>query len=55
LHSIRNDQFPPRFSSNEAGAIAATAQHELSNSFPKQGWVEHDPMEILTSPARLRG
>jgi glycerol kinase len=34
---------------NEAGAIAATAQHEFEQFFPQAGWVEHDPMEILTS------
>jgi glycerol kinase len=34
---------------DEAGAIAATAQHEFEQFFPHPGWVEHDPMEILTS------
>jgi glycerol kinase len=34
---------------DEAGAIAATAQHEFEQFFPQPGWVEHDPMEILTS------
>ena len=34
---------------DEAGAIAATAQHEFELFFPRAGWVEHDPMEILTS------
>jgi glycerol kinase len=34
---------------DEAGAIAATAQHEFEQFFPQAGWVEHDPMEILTS------
>jgi glycerol kinase len=34
---------------DEAGAIAAVAQHEFEQSFPQPGWVEHDPMEILTS------
>jgi glycerol kinase len=34
---------------NEAGTIAATAQHEFEQFFPQPGWVEHDPMEILTS------
>ena len=34
---------------DEAGAIAAVAQHEFQQFYPKQGWVEHDPTEILTS------
>ncbi len=34
---------------DEAGAIAATAQHEFEQFYPQQGWVEHDPMEILSS------
>ena len=34
---------------DEAGAIAAAAQHEFQQSYPQPGWVEHDPMEILTS------
>ena len=34
-----------------AGAIAGTAQHEFRQIYPPgtQGWVEHDPFEILTS------
>ena len=33
------------------GTIAGTAQHEFTQIFPQatQGWVEHDPFEILTS------
>jgi len=31
------------------GAIAAVAQKEFTQYYPQQGWVEHDPMEILTS------
>src|SRR5271166_4374200 len=34
---------------DEAGTIAAAAQHEFEQFFPQAGWVEHDPMEILTS------
>jgi glycerol kinase len=34
---------------DQAGAIAAVAQHEFSQFYPQPGWVEHDPMEILTS------
>ena len=34
---------------DEAGAIAASSQHEFEQFFPQAGWVEHDPMEILTS------
>ena len=32
-----------------AGAIAALAQKEFQQFYPQQGWVEHDPTEILTS------
>ena len=32
---------------DEAGAIAAVAQHEFEQFYPQPGWVEHDPMEIL--------
>ncbi|WP_371376086.1 glycerol kinase GlpK [Thalassotalea aquiviva] len=31
------------------GKIHATAQREFNQYFPKNGWVEHDPMEILDS------
>jgi len=34
---------------DHSGAIAAVAQQEFQQFYPKQGWVEHDPMEILTS------
>jgi glycerol kinase len=34
---------------DEAGSIAAVAQHEFQQFYPQQGWVEHDPTEILTS------
>jgi len=34
---------------DEAGAIVAAAQHEFEQFYPRQGWVEHDPTEILTS------
>src|ERR1700683_3146860 len=34
---------------DEAGAIAAVAQHEFEQFYPQPGGVEHDPMEILTS------
>jgi glycerol kinase len=34
---------------DQAGAIAAVAQHEFQQFYPRQGWVEHDPTEILTS------
>jgi glycerol kinase len=34
---------------DEAGAIAAVAQHEFQQFYPQPGWVEHDPMEILSS------
>jgi glycerol kinase len=31
------------------GKIAGVAQHEFKQYFPKTGWVEHDPMDILTT------
>jgi glycerol kinase len=34
---------------DQAGAIAAVAQHEFEQFYPQSGWVEHDPTEILTS------
>jgi glycerol kinase len=34
---------------DEAGAIAAVAQHEFQQFYPQAGWVEHDPTEILSS------
>ncbi|HEY1903415.1 MAG TPA: glycerol kinase GlpK [Terracidiphilus sp.] len=34
---------------DESGSIAAVAQHEFEQFYPQPGWVEHDPIEILTS------
>jgi glycerol kinase len=34
---------------DHSGAIAAMAQKEFAQFYPQSGWVEHDPMEILTS------
>ncbi|XLS29135.1 glycerol kinase GlpK [Flavobacteriaceae bacterium M23B6Z8] len=34
---------------NLDGKIAGMAQREFEQIFPKSGWVEHDPMEILDS------
>jgi glycerol kinase len=34
---------------DEDGTIASVAQHEFEQLYPQPGWVEHDPMEILTS------
>jgi len=34
---------------DEAGSIAAVAQHEFKQFYPQAGWVEHDPTEIFTS------
>ena len=31
------------------GKIAGIAQHEFTQHFPKTGWVEHDPMDLLTT------
>lgn len=32
---------------DKKGTIAAKAQYEFKQIYPQQGWVEHDPMEIL--------
>jgi len=34
---------------DRGGAIAGVAQHEFPQIFPAPGWVEHDPLDILTS------
>jgi glycerol kinase len=34
---------------DETGKIVGVAQQEFSQLFPKSGWVEHDPAEILNS------
>src|SRR5215469_164406 len=34
---------------DEAGSIVAVAQKEFQQFYPRPGWVEHDPAEILTS------
>ena len=34
---------------DESGSIVTSAQHEFTQIYPQPGWVEHDPMEILTS------
>ena len=34
---------------DRAGSVVASAQHEFTQIFPRPGWVEHDPMEILNS------
>ena len=35
-----------------SGAIVSVEQHELPQSFPEPGWVEHDPEEIWESQLR---
>jgi glycerol kinase len=37
---------------DSAGSIVGVEQHEFSQSFPRPGWVEHDPMEIWDSQLR---
>jgi len=34
---------------DQDGNLAGQAQHEFPQIFPKAGWVEHDPFDILTS------
>ena len=33
---------------DRAGSIVSLAQYPFEQLYPKPGWVEHDPMEILT-------
>ena len=34
---------------DRSGGIAAVAQKEFEQIFPRPGWVEHDPLEIWSS------
>ncbi|MFQ9441411.1 MAG: FGGY family carbohydrate kinase, partial [Acutalibacteraceae bacterium] len=34
---------------NHKGKICGMAQKNIRQSYPKAGWVEHNPMEILSS------
>ena len=34
---------------DQSGAVVAVAQKEFTQHFPKPGWVEHDPHEIIQS------
>ena len=34
---------------DKLGQVAGVAQHEFPQIFPAAGWVEHDPLDILTS------
>ena len=34
---------------NEVGKLIDVKQKEFKQIFPKQGWVEHDPIEILNT------
>jgi glycerol kinase len=38
---------------NHNGEICSTAQEELTQIFPKPGWVEHDPVEIWEAQLRV--
>ena len=31
------------------GKVLGMAQHEFAQHFPRTGWVEHDPIDILTT------
>ena len=37
---------------NQAGEIVTRAQHPFRQIYPQPGWVEHDPKEICSPPAR---
>ena len=34
---------------DKSGDIVTKAQYPLTQHYPKPGWVEHDPMEILST------
>ena len=38
---------------NESGSVEAIEQREFSQIYPKPGWVEHDPLEILESQTQV--
>lgn len=38
---------------DETGAAAATAQAEYAQIYPREGWVEHDPLAIYSSVAAV--
>ncbi|MCR9084728.1 MAG: FGGY family carbohydrate kinase, partial [Cyclobacteriaceae bacterium] len=38
---------------DKQGQIVSVAQKEFKQHFPKQGWVEHDPVEIWTSQSSV--
>ncbi len=38
---------------DKLGQIVSVAQKEFKQHFPKQGWVEHDPVEIWTSQSSV--
>lgn len=40
---------------DQAGSIISSAQKEHSQIYPKPGWVEHDPMEILENANEVMG
>ncbi|HBR08367.1 MAG TPA: glycerol kinase, partial [Clostridiales bacterium] len=37
---------------NASGKVVSVAQHPFRQIYPKPGWVEHDPMDILDSQLR---
>ena len=38
---------------NEHGDVVSTEQKEFSQIYPKSGWVEHDPLEILEAQTEV--
>ena len=48
-HLIREPQAPVVFCLIHKGKICGMAQKNIRQSYPKAGWVEHNPMEILSS------
>ena len=38
---------------NEAGEVVAIEQKEFNQIFPKYGWVEHDPLEIIEAQTEV--
>ena len=40
---------------DRAGKVVSVAQEEHTQIFPKPGWVEHDPIEIIDKVRRVIG
>ena len=48
-HSIRGQPARAQFYSTTNKTSLSIRQHELSQHYPREGWVEEDPMEIWST------